>query len=244
MKRLRHTGCSPEEGTTRYRYTYDIDMTISSGYSEYWDGTGYSHLHQAGTPHLWEYDVLVSGQDYHLTVHYTEIGLWTEVITAGDTTYGREDLTRGQGAWERAPERLDMNRFVYQLPSMVASEASNPVCPNLQQAGGASGASGSETIDGVSTTRYTITFAHDITPRSSGASGASGSSDTPTPVPQIVDYTWDVWIAQDGQLIQSKEFSVAPLLKGRTERQSMTILSKISGVGEANVITAPELAGS
>ena len=76
----------------------------------------------------------------------------------------------------------------------------------------------------------------------SDASGAIGLSEADT----IVHDTWNLWINEKGELTKSENLTDGPPdeAQGSTTRQALKRSSTISGIGDPNVITAPDMAGS
>ena len=96
------------------------------------------------------------------------------------------------------------------------------ICPDLSRAEKLS----EEMLDGVSTTRY-------------ASSGdlvlPSGGGDSHT-----LRIEWDYWMDETGQLVQIEAYTYAPVEDGNDDSEGTGVV-KIVGVGEPNVITAPEV---
>ena len=213
--------------TQRAELNYDLSMVITSSPSDYW------HLDEPKA-HRWEYTSRVSGEDFHMTVNFTEISSWIEVISVDGVTYYREKfLDAPETSWAQIPDFNNMGLAEVYLPPHFSG---NDFCPDT----GVAGSQGKETLDGAQVDRYRVSYSQPAEGSTETTGVAAGASDSE----KATDYVWDIWINGDGELVQVKQYITSPLFEGDTERATGEFLHKISGIGEANDIQAPELAGS
>ena len=92
---------------------------------------------------------------------------------------------------------------------------------------------GDEIIDGVAVTRYTFSVDHDLELEALEA-GDYDSYD------YIAEDDWDVWLDSTGAMVQTKRSIVYRSDEGEVVATS-ELTSRISGIGEPNVITAPDI---
>ena len=191
---------------------------------------------------VWEMKASISGADYHQTLHLTEIPIFGEAIYVDGAAYLREGERQGEGAWAVVDVKglINPSNWLGYDPSgeettRVGGE--NPLCPvpcalcpvlkNLTKAG-------DETIGGARTTRYTATETIDAL------------WDQPDETLKIFN-TFDYWIDAGDQLVQMRLVSVHPAeqhARGQEptgELERAEIVTKVTGVGEANTITAPNV---
>ena len=184
---------------------------------------------------VWEIKASISGADYHQTLHLTEIPIFGEAIFVGGVAYFRESERQGEGAWAV----VDVKDLVHptnwlgfdpsgEQTTRVGGE--NPLCPVLKNLTKV----GEEAIDGAQTTRYTATETIDAL------------WDQPDETLKIFN-TFDYWIDAGDQLVQTRLVSVHPAeqhARGQEPTSAMQraeIVTKVTGVGEANTITAPNV---
>ncbi len=162
----------------------------------------------------YSYDARVQGDDVHMVVEHRE----------GDNLYQFETLVvNGQeywqieGFWVR-PETLVSNfpqGLIYGLGTVNtligAERDTGALCPE-----GSVTSQGTEVVGGVETQRYSITE-------------SNPSELAPDVQQQILDY----WVSPTGQMLKTEQSLTY------TEGGAMEFVTTFSGVGEANIITAP-----
>ncbi len=182
------------------------------------------------------FDVRVSGEDFHSIVRGLsedgEVEGESETFVVGGSFYQRSD----GGEWSQEMRGLigDPVRFSRRsLAGLVglttpsyASEFQSDVffCAYV---GPDAVMVGEETVDGVTATRYQLVqlaWAADP-PRDDGGTADPG-----------LDRTWDYWVDENGLLLQTRQ---EMRLTGNHDAGEIIIETRISGVGEPNVITAP-----
>ena len=167
-----------------------------------------------------EWRLSVSGLDFHLSGQGS-MGrgpLDTEMVYADGVGYAR-DVER--------PWYLDESvtpRIVAIFFDLRPTADGWSLCPELE---GISKV-GIETLQGVETTRYAISHKIDLLPEENEV--------------YIATYTWDWWVDQTGLLVQMKASEIYPPAD-IAEGGRVYSVSRISGVGEPNTITAPVVSG-
>ena len=161
----------------------------------------------------------VSGDDFRAVMTLSSEGtvLGTiEVRRVNDNSYYREN----DGPW-RTDIPATGSDFPYSRDSL---------CPDLGEVAQV----GEETIDGVPVNRYFFSVDQDLGPV--GNVDDSGSPDNTVGT----DENWDVWVDDTGVLVQTKQ-SILIHADGGGLEGSSEFVSKVSGIDEPNVITAPDI---
>ena len=207
----------------------EFDLAVS------WDVPG-NYAHPLDNERdVWEIKAGVSGADYHQTFHAPEMPAFAETIYVDGVAYTRQGERQGEGAWAVVDVKglVNPSNWLGYDPSgeettRVGGE--NPLCPVLKNLTKV----GDETIGGARTTRYTATETIDAL------------WDHPDETLKIFN-TFDYWIDAGDQLVQTRLVSVHPAeqhARGQEptgEMQRAEIVTKVTGVGEANTITAPNV---
>ena len=109
----------------------------------------------------------------------------------------------------------------------------NAVCPELANVTRV----GEEMLDSTPTERFRLTESSNLGPvgnvDDSSSAGSTGNT---------LDRTWDLWVGPKGHLLQTELIGVYPAVDDQPEIR-VEVTSVISGVGEPNVITAPNTGG-
>lgn len=161
-------------------------------------------------------NIEVSGDDWRsvMTLNDGNSVLGTiEVRRVNSASYYRED----DGPW-----RTDLP-----IGDLAFPYASESLCPDL----GPVKRVGEETINGVPVTRYAFSVDHD----SELDALKAGDYDSYS---YVAEDDWDVWLDSTGALVQTKQSIVYKSDEGDVVGNT-ELVSRISGIGEQNVITAP-----
>ena len=172
----------------------------------------------------WELNVRVSGEDFHMTATMNA-NATLEVIGLDGVTYGREP----GGEWKT--QDIIQLPYVHSLLGFNKSEGS-VICPEL----GPVARVREGMLGSVPTRRFRLTEATSLGPFANVDVASSSNSG------YKVDQTWDFWVDPSGQLVQTKVVMVGPTVDDQSEPSRAEFLSVISGVGEPNVIVAPDVA--
>ena len=168
------------------------------------------------------YDVRVSGGDFHMVATLQEFNTvqTIEFFGVSGTVYAHEV---GSDEWEVSDE-FQLGDLHPTIPGVDA------LCPEL----GHTVRVGEEMLDSTPVEHFRSTASQDIGPVGNVDDPSSSSS------PMAFEFVQDLWVDSTGQLTQTKLVQTVAVdgEKGRAE-----MLSVISGVGEPNVITAPDIAG-
>ena len=173
-----------------------------------------------------EYNIRVSGEDFHMTMIVEENGevvLNLEFVMVNGIEYGREV----GGEWENLGHTdFDYRGFLYPIP--VGGEG-NAICPEL----GSVARVGEEMLESASVERFRLAESINL--------GPIGNVDDLSTADYTNTITLDLWVDSTGQLVQTESILTVPAV-GDQPGGSIEVLSVISGVGEPNVITAPDIA--
>lgn len=159
----------------------------------------------------WISDIRVSGEDYHLIVNMVE----PEGIVGEFIRVGGAFYGREDGLeWER----LDRGFSLSTLYSPHPIKGEFVVCPNLDWP--SLTLVGEEMLDGQLVEHYRM----EIMARQV----------------QVIDRTYDIWVDSNGQLVQAQQIMDFEATEFYPATRAV-FRSTISGVGEPNVISAPDL---
>ena len=187
-----------------------------------------------GTYDDFEFKASIAGADYHLVGFSADMSMHGEEIKVDGKTYARMGTRTGEGKWEVYNAPLSDSIITNPLGTGRLSEG-GVVCPSLDE--DAVVKIGEETLNGIEMTRYrkerSLDYAKAIWPDEKDRLGRT----------HVVFFTHDFWIDETGQLVQVKLVQSFPPEEGQTGRQMMEQVTKISGVGETNTITAPVVSG-
>ncbi len=156
---------------------------------------------------------------------------YQESIMKDGKYYTRQSETLGEGKWEIERNPRSARAFLANLLGVPELSAAGVRCPELKNVVKI----GEETIDGATMTRYQRFYSYDF------------AKDFPEEIrPQgdhVVFYTLDYWINSEGQLTRVKATQSWPPKEPGGQRFLDEQVTTISGVGEANTITAPVVGG-
>ncbi len=200
-----------------------FDLLISTEPPEFADAPGAS-----------ETKISVAGPDYHLVASTSDAQLIRELVYVDGVAHERYERFYGDAKWRIMDPELVVAPGTYiSLPFASAPKlgGDHPLCPDFTRV---VKAREEETIHGVIATRYTATEDIDLL---KGASEEIRKTDH-----FIAVTTWDFWIDESGQIVQTRMVSVLPREQGPADQpktETAKVVVRILDVGEANVITAP-----
>ena len=205
-----------------------FDMVVTGNYParQEWQGEG------LGPRVIWERKISVAGNDVrseHRVVSKPEdtefLGGLKEEVYVGGKLYRLFEDGSGRTKWELVPHAYPAESITSIYTGTGDWQNADVLCPSFDKIQKL----GAETLDGVSTTRYQYgsTFEQRY-----GFPGA----------PLIVwDETYNYWVDETGVIVQIKK--VADYRANDREEFGdgavYTTVTKISGIGEPNTITAP-----
>ena len=169
-----------------------------------------------------EYKTRVSGGDYHLTTFLDD--LYTEHMYVEGKGYVRHSEHQGEGKWERSDQTTAA--WVGNFMGLGALSDGSVVCPDIPKRFKI----GEEVLNGVTMTRYQGGFEIDL---------LAASPENLDPFIRVD--TYDYWVDPTGLLVQAKHVHTYPPDEGETDRVVYKEVTIISGVGEVNTITAPQV---
>ena len=171
-----------------------------------------------------------AGPDYHLVITASDgTGpIWyQESMRVDGKYYTRKSETLGEGKWEIERHWRGARAFLANLIGIPELSAASVRCPELKNMVKI----GQETIDGATMTRYQRTFSYDFAKDFAEEVRPQGD--------HVVFYTLDYWADSEGQLTRVKATQSYPPQEPGGQRYLQEQVTKISGIGEPNVITAP-----
>ena len=163
----------------------------------------------------------VAGADYHWTLQSHD-GNENEGIYVGGVNYRRD----GSRPWVESKDpgyQSLANAFGVDFTAQGWS-----LCPHLEVAEdkGWVAKIGEENLDGVTTTVYSTS--HDVV------------APSPTDANYTINVTLHFWVDETGQLVQYRQVQTHPPSPADNHPGVVaTVVTKVSGVGEVNTITAP-----
>lgn len=161
-------------------------------------------------------ELRTSGDDFHSITTSSNSDEFAELIQVDGTVYYRDNLS----PWRVMSITNIQHSFPYSLDSL---------CPDL----GPVARVGEETIDSIPVTHFESSKITNY--------GILGNvDDVSSPSELVVTDEWDIWIDDTGQMVQFTHTVSSPKTHNSPDESSEVTL-KISGVGEPNIITAPEV---
>ena len=158
------------------------------------------------------YQARVSGADFHMVASTEAEGVVGETIRVGDTYY---DRNTGQ-PWKSRPHPAGRPKGAPFSPF-----ADNPTCPDLTSLAGWN-ALGKDTVDGAQLRRFK-------------QSGPVNNETTDG----RVSFDQEIWVDDAGRLAQYKTVEVYRCDQCSPRVMETVAVVTFSGIGEANLITAP-----
>ena len=170
-------------------------------------------------------EIRVSGQDYSVIKEFDEgheradMGTM-EYMEVGGTAYARFRNTDVYPKWTAGEA---FGAFPFKLHPYGTTD----ICPDFGHVANVGRDVGKETVGSVEAHHLEFTMTRDL--------GPVATTNEEEPISRTVTDNWDFWIDDSGMLVQTEYELVGP------EGDRSKSIVKISGVGEANTITAPAM---